>query len=71
MVYHYTMTNITISISEEKLAELETVASNMGIKPEALLLSIIDKIITAEDRTVDAIVDEILEKDDELLRRLA
>jgi len=65
------MTNITISISEEKLAELETVASNMGIKPEALLLSIIDKIITAEDRTVDAIVDEILEKDDELLRRLA
>jgi len=65
------MRSITINLPEHKVAKLEDKAKNLGLTVEALLHINIDELLKEPDSEVMDIINEIIDKNSELYRRLA
>jgi hypothetical protein len=65
------MSDITISVSEERLTELKNKSSSLGIKLEDLILLSIEDLLSRPDEDFKHAMRYILQKNAELYRRLA
>jgi antitoxin FitA len=65
------MADITITLTEEKLARLREKASSYGVSPEELAHACIDHLIGDSEGEFEKAVDYVLKKNEELYRRLA
>ncbi len=65
------MTTITFSIAEERMAKLQEMASRLHIPTEDLIRAGIEDLIAQPDRAFERAAQYVLEKNDELYRRLA
>ncbi len=65
------MTEITISISDERLAELQELASASGLTAEDFLTRCIDQWLTRPEREFSQAAEHVLRKNAELYQRLA
>ncbi|MFZ1793460.1 MAG: DNA-binding protein [Anaerolineae bacterium] len=66
------MTQLTISISEDRLARLNELAAQFAVKPEDLLLASLDDLIMMRpDADFKKAMTYVLDKNAELYSRLA
>lgn len=65
------MATITIEVPEERLKKLREAAALMGVSPEELVKRTMEEIVEIQDREFEAMLDYLLKKNEELLRRLA
>lgn len=65
------MTSITITLPDERMAELSELASQVGISPEQLVLVSIDELFTKREGNFRDVIEYLLEKNAELYKRLA
>ncbi len=65
------MSDITVSISDERLIKLEEKADRLGITLKDLVLLGIDEILSRPDEDFLQAVDYVMKKNAELYRRLA
>ena len=65
------MTDITISLSEERLTKLREKASTYGISTEDLVRASIDQLLAGPDEEFKRVTDHVLKKNEELYQRLA
>ncbi len=65
------MTNITVALTDERLAKLRERAEAYGVSPEQLLQASIDNLIGGPDEEFKKAADHVLRKNAELYRRLA
>lgn len=65
------MTAITISLSDERVAELREKATRLGIRPEDLVRASIDELLSEPDEALEKAMAYVLQKNTELYRRLA
>ena len=62
---------LAIELTEQQARRLREVASRLGVKPEQLALAAVTDLIASEGPEFDAAAQRILEKNEELYRRLA
>ena len=65
------MDAITISLSNDGLAKLREMADRHGITPEELVRVSIEELLTRPEEEFQRAVDLVLEKNEDLYRRLA
>jgi hypothetical protein len=65
------MSTISIALSDQRLAKLEEKASELGMTKEELVILSIDDMLSHPDEEFKKIVDEVMEENAELYRRLA
>ncbi len=65
------MTNITIPLSEERLAQLRVWAEQAGLSPEEFLRRRVEQLLDQPDVQFRQAANYVLEKNAELYRRLA
>lgn len=65
------MTTLTISLSEEKLAQLKSTAKRLGVDAETLVRASIEDLLKKPEGDFKKSLDYVLEKNKELYRRLA
>lgn len=65
------MTQLTISISEDRLARLNELAAQFAVKPEDLLLASLDDLIMRPDADFKKAMAYVLDKNADLYSRLA
>ncbi len=65
------MTNITIAVSDERLARLRELASRLGVSPEDLVRLSIDELVGRPPEAFERAAEYVLKKNEELYRRLA
>jgi antitoxin FitA len=65
------MTTITITLTDDCVSRLEEKATKLGVSREELVRASIEGLLTEPDETVRRTVDNMLEKNAELYRRLA
>lgn len=65
------MTQLTISISEDRLARLKELAARFAVKPEDLLLASLDDLISRPDAEFKRAMAYVLDKNAELYSKLA
>ena len=65
------MDAITISLSNDDLAKLREMADRYGITPEELARVSIEELLTRPEEEFQGAVDYVLEKNEELYRRLS
>jgi len=65
------MTDITITLPEERLDKLRDLASAYGITAEELVRASIDHLLGGPEEEFKRIADYVLKKNEELYRRLA
>ena len=65
------MNTISIALSEQRLSRLEEKASALGMTKEELVILSIDDMLRHPDEEFKRLVDEIMEENAELYRRLA
>lgn len=65
------MSTLTISLSEERLQQLETLARRYGLDAEALVRASIEDLITRPEADFQRAVRLVLDKNADLYRRLA
>jgi hypothetical protein len=65
------MTSITITLPDERMAELSELASQVGISPEQLVLVSIDELFTKREGNFRDVIEYLLEKNADLYKRLA
>jgi nucleotide-binding universal stress UspA family protein len=65
------MVTINIPIPETYLKKLEERAKSLGITPQELASIGIEEVLRSPDPKILEILEQIIEEDDELLRRLA
>jgi nucleotide-binding universal stress UspA family protein len=65
------MVTINIPIPETYLKKLEERAKSLGITPQELARIGIEEVLRSPDPKILEILEQIIEEDDELLRRLA
>ena len=65
------MTDLTISLPEDKLAKLRERASAYGVSAEDLVRAGIDRLLESPEDDFRGAVDYVLKKNEELYRRLA
>jgi antitoxin FitA len=65
------MTEITITLSEDRLAQLKKMASAYGISPEELVRAGIDQLVEGPAAEFKKAADYVLKKNEELYQRLA
>lgn len=65
------MSTLTISLTEERLQKLETIAQRYGMAPEELVRASIEELITRPEADFRQALDLVLNKNAELYRRLA
>jgi hypothetical protein len=65
------VTNITIALSDDRLAKLKDVANRLGVPPEELVRASIDELLASPDEVFHKAAEYVLRKNAELYRRLA
>lgn len=65
------MTNLTITITEERLLQLKEKAEHLGITPEDLVSVSIEEMLTRPEESFMQAVEYVLMTNAELYRRLA
>ncbi len=65
------MTNLTIPMSDDRLAKLQELASRLGVSPEELVRVSIDDLLTRPAEAFEQAVKRVLTKNEDLYRRLA
>jgi hypothetical protein len=65
------MNTITITLSDERLAQLREIAARFCVKPEDLVRVSLEEMFTRPDDAVQQAVAYVLHKNQELYRRLA
>jgi hypothetical protein len=66
-----TMQTITITLSDDRLAQLQELAARFGVRPEDLVRVSIEELLTRPDDAFQHTVQYVLEKNADLYRRLA
>ena len=66
-----TMSTITVAIPEERLAQLNERAKELGVVPEELVRVSIEELLTRPEPEFEQAVNTVLKKNAELYRRLA
>jgi hypothetical protein len=65
------MSTITVAIPEERLAQLNERAKELGVVPEELVRVSIEELLTRPEPEFEQAVNYVLKKNTELYRRLA
>ncbi|MDW7712500.1 MAG: hypothetical protein SCH98_18710 [Deferrisomatales bacterium] len=65
------MTNITVSIPDDRFAQLQAAASKLRTTPEELVRASIDDLLAQPEESFLEAVGYVLKKNAELYRRLA
>jgi hypothetical protein len=65
------MSNITVTVSDDRLAKLKEIAGRYSISPEDLVRVSIDELLARPDETFEKAAEYVLNKNSELYRRLA
>jgi hypothetical protein len=65
------MSSITVSISEEQLLKLQDVAARFDLSPEDLVRVSLEDLLARPQEDFKTAVEYVLNKNDELYRRLA
>jgi hypothetical protein len=65
------MSTITVAIPEERLAQLNERAKELGVVPEELVRVSIGELLTRPEPEFEQAVNYVLEKNTELYRRLS
>jgi antitoxin FitA len=65
------MSTLTITLSDDRLAKLREIADRFNIKPEDLARVSIEELLTRPEESFQQAADYILHKNSELYRRLA
>ena len=64
------MTNLTVSISDDRFAKLKEVAVKLGVTPEELAVASIEDLLARPEDSFEEAVEYVLKKNAELYRRL-
>jgi hypothetical protein len=62
---------LAIELTEQQAQRLREAASRLGVEPEQLVLAAVTDLIASEGTDFDAAARRVLEKNEELYRRLA
>lgn len=65
------MTEIKVTLSDDRFARLEKVAAQLHLKPEDLVRASLDSLLDEGDEDVARAMEYVLAKNAELYRRLA
>ena len=65
------MSDITISLPEDRLAKLKEMATGLGTSPEELVRASVEDLLGRPDEEFQKAVSYVLQKNEELYRRLA
>ena len=65
------MAGITITLSDQQLEQLQTLAAQAGLEPEQLLERHVESILRGFDSEFQRAANRVLDKNAELYRRLA
>lgn len=65
------MTNITISLSDERFQQLREIAARFGVAPEELLRVSVEELLARPEEEFRHALDYVLRKNADLYRRLA
>jgi predicted transcriptional regulator len=66
-----TMGTVTITLSDERLAQLKETARRLGVTPEDLARASVEDLLRLPDETFRRTLDRILDKNADLYRWLA
>ena len=65
------MTSISVTLPNDRLLQLQEIASRLGVTPEDLVRISIEELLARPDDAFQQAVDYVLNKNAELYRRLA
>jgi hypothetical protein len=65
------MSSITVSLSDEQLTKLHQAAASFGLSPEDLVRVSLEDLLARPEEDFRAAVEYVLDKNEELYRRLA
>ncbi len=65
------MTNLTVSISDDRFARLKEVAGQLRVTPEELIAASVEDLLARPEDSFGEAVEQVLKKNTELYRRLA
>ena len=65
------MSSITINLREEQVAKLHEIADRLGVSVEDVARGSIEELLAAPDERFERAADYVLEKNEDLYRRLA
>lgn len=65
------MSTITITLSDERLRELQNIAARLKVAPEDLVRISIEELLTRPTEAFQQAADYVLQKNAELYKRLA
>lgn len=65
------MSSITVTLSEERLAQLREMADQLRTTPEDLARASIEDLLARSEKDFDTVAQYVLKKNAELYRRLA
>jgi len=65
------MTNISIPLSDERLAQLRQLAQQTGMSPEEFLRRRVERLLDQPDAAFQQAAEHVLQKNADLYRRLA
>ena len=65
------MQTITITLSDDRLAQLQQLAVRFGVQPEGLVRVSVEELLTRPEDAFQRAVQYVLEKNADLYRRLA
>jgi predicted transcriptional regulator len=66
-----TMTTITISLSDDRLRQLQEMAEQFKVAPEELACAGIEELLARPEEELNRALDYVLNKNSELYQRLA
>jgi hypothetical protein len=64
------MHTLTITLSDDRLAQLQEMAARFGVRPEELIRISVEELLTRPEDAFQRAVQYVLEKNAELYRRL-
>ena len=65
------MSSIIITLPDEQLVKLGEIAASFGVTPEELVRLSVEELLTRPDRAFEDAVSQVLNRNQELYRRLA
>ncbi len=65
------MTTITVALPDDRVSQLKTVATRLGLTPEDLVRVSIEELLSRSDEDFERALSYVLKKNTELYRRLA
>lgn len=65
------MTNITITLPDDRVLKLKKIATRLNVSPEELVRVSVEELLTRPDEAFQRTVEYVLKKNAELYRRLA